>query len=404
MHPTPSQLDRLTRLIDTSAPSNRFLADKVAGWNGEFCRLPFTTKAELAADQLAHPPYGSNLTYQQSEYVRLHQTSGTTTGTPLRWWDTPESWAVFLANWRIQFDWMGITAADRLAFPFSFGPFIGFWAAFEAAAGCGIGVLPCGGMSTVARLRWLTEHRATVVFTTPTYALHLADTAAAEGIDLQASAVRAVVVAGEPGGSIPATRERIATGWGARVFDHYGLTEVGPSANETVQASGTLKVLEEQFIAEVIDPLGVTPTSHGEVGELVLTTLGRAGSPAIRYRTGDLVRAERRADGLYLVGGVLGRADDMLHVRGNNIYPSAVEAIVRRFNWVGEFRLVADRTGPLIDLRLEIESAQDAPPDACDQLARAIKAGLLLRVPVTAVPHGTLPRSEFKSRRLVKVG
>ncbi len=402
MPPSPAQLDRLDRLLAMAVPTNRFLAGKVAGGTA-FDRLPFTTKAELAADQTAYPPYGSNRTYPPAAYTRLHQTSGTSTGTPLRWWDTAESWATFLANWRTQFGWMGLTAADRLAFPFSFGPFIGFWSAFEAAVGVGMGVLPGGGMSTVARLRWLLDHGATVVFATPTYALHLVETAAAEGLDLPESAVRAVVVAGEPGGSIPATRERIAAGWGARVFDHYGLTEVGPAANERLDTPGSLVVLDDQYIAEVIDPAGDTDTPAGEVGELVLTTLGRVGSPVVRYRTGDLVRAERRPDGLHLIGGVLGRADDMIHVRGNNIYPSAVEAIVRRFAWVGEFRLIADRSGPLTDLRLEVELTA-APPDACEHVARAVKDGLLLRVPVTAVPPGTLPRPEMKARRLVKLG
>ena len=199
-----------------------------------------------------------------------------------------------------------------------------------------------------------------------------------------------------PGGSLSGTRDRIAAGWGARVFDHYGLTEVGPAANETLDSPGTLKVNEEQYIAEVRD------LTDG-VGELVLTTLGRAGSPVVRYRTGDLVRPDWRADGLHLMGGVVGRADDMLHVRGNNIYPTAVEAIVRRFAWAGEFRLIADRSGPLTDLRLEIEPTPAAPPDACEQIARAVKDGLLLRVPVTAVPPGTLPRPELKARRLVRV-
>ncbi len=395
MQPSPAQLDRLARLLDAAVPASPFLAAKVGG-ERRFDRLPFTTKAELAADQSAHPPYGSNRTRPPDCYTRLHQTSGTSTGTPLRWWDTAESWAACVANWTTYFGWMGLTAADRAAFPFSFGPFIGFWAGFEAAVGVGMGVLPGGGMSTVARLRWLTDHAATVVFATPTYALHLADVATAEGIDLPNSAVRAVVVAGEPGGSLPGTRDRIAAGWGARVFDHYGLTEVGPAASETLDSPATLKVNEEQYIAEVHD-------LTGGVGELVLTTLGRAGSPVVRYRTGDLVRPDWRADGLHLVGGVIGRADDMLHVRGNNIYPTAVEAIVRRFDWAGEFRLTADRSGPLTDLRLEVEPTAAAPPDACDQLARAIKDGLLLRVPVTAVPPGTLPRPELKARRLVRV-
>jgi phenylacetate-CoA ligase len=401
------QLARARELIRAVLPGNRFYARKFAGRDpDDFARLPFTTKAELAADQAEHPPYGSALTYPPDRYCRLHQTSGTSTGRPLRWLDTPESWEALLRCWRVSFPFMGLTTRDTVFFPFSFGPFLGFWTAFEAATRDGHLCVAGGGMTSTARLRFLVEHRCTVVFATPTYALHLAELAAKEGIDLAGSAVRAVVVAGEPGGNIPATRERIQAVWGARVFDHYGMTEVGPVAVEAADQPGRMYLLESEYLTEVLEPGGNNPTAPGEFGELVLTNLGRVGSPVIRYRTGDLVRVATGPDPSgrtwrRLDGGVLGRADDMIHVRGNNLYPAAIEAIVRRFGRVTEYRIVVDHTGPLADLRIEVEPDAGDGRDLADAVGRAVRDELLFRVEVSAVPAGTLPRFEMKARRLV---
>lgn len=409
---TRAQLDRLRRLLVDVLPGNRFYARKLAGLDlytlDDLTRLPFTTKAELAADQDANPPHGTNLTHPPDRYCRLHQTSGTSSGRPLRWLDCPASWDWLLGCWQQGFPLMGLTPGDRAFFPFSFGPFLGFWTAFEAAARAGFLCLPGGGMTSTARLRFLIEQRATVVFATPTYALHLAELAAAEGIDLVGSDVRAVVVAGEPGGNIPATRQRIEEVWGARVFDHYGMSEVGPVAWECAADKGSLLVLESEYIAEVLEPNGDRPVADGGIGELVLTNLGRVGSPLIRYRTGDLVRATREPlpgvpNWLRLRGGVLGRADDMLHVRGNNLYPTAIEAIVRRFPEAVEFRVVVHQPGPLADLRVEVEPADPAAgPRLAEAVARAIRDELLFRVDVRPVPPGTLPRFEMKAQRVVQ--
>src|SRR3954464_16095307 len=153
------------------------------------------------------------------------------------------------------------------------------------------------------------------------------------------------------------------------------MTEIGPVAAETIDQPGTQVVLHDRYVAEVLEPGGTAPAAPGTVGELVLTNLGRVGSPLIRYRTGDVVKAERAIDGtLLLHGGILGRTDDMIHVRGNNLYPAAIEAVVRRFPEVVEFRIVVDRTGPLADLEVEIEPAAGATavglPDA---VARALR-------------------------------
>src|SRR5712691_7041150 len=210
----------LRELLAAILPANRFYAAKLqpemlSRLTGiqEFCeQVPLTTKAELAADQKAHPPYGTNLTYPLERYTRCHQTSGTA-GAPLRWLDTPESWDWMLANWTQVFGAAGVTRADRVFFAFSFGPFIGFWMAFESAARLGCLCLPGGGLSSAARLQSILDNGATVLCCTPTYAIRLAEAAAEERIDLGKSRVRTLIVAGEPGGSIPAVRARLAELW-----------------------------------------------------------------------------------------------------------------------------------------------------------------------------------------------
>jgi phenylacetate-CoA ligase len=411
------QFDRLRRLLAVELAGNRFYARKFAAAGvshadlrtpDDIARLPFTTKQELAADQAEHPPYGSALSFPLDRYARLHQTSGTSTGRPLRWLDTPESWEAVLNCWRVSFPFMGFQPHDRVFFPFSFGPFIGFWSAFEACSRAGCLCIPGGGMTSTARLRFLVEHEATVVFATPTYALHLSELAAKEGIDLAGSSVRALVVAGEPGGNIPATRRRIEEVWGARVFDHYGMTEVGPVAVEAADAPGQMYLLESEYIAEVLEPNGTRPVPAGEFGELVLTNLGRVGSPLIRYRTGDLVRVATDPDPAgrtwrRLTGGILGRADDMIHVRGNNLYPAAIEAIIRRFPAVAEYRIHVDHTGPLADLRIEVEPGPGCDPDrTAEAVSRAVRDELLFRVEVTAASCSSLPRFELKAKRIVR--
>ncbi len=410
------QQERLAALLREVLPRNGFYLRKLAAAGlspddlkepADLARLPFTTKAELIADQEAHPPYGEILTYPLERYARFHQTSGTS-GRPLRWLDTPESWAWAVGCWDAFYRIARVGAEDRLCFAFSFGPFLGFWTAFEAASRLGCLCLPAGGMSSVARLRFLLDNRATVVLCTPTYALHLADVARAEGLDLPGSDVRALIVAGEPGGSIPATRQRIESGWGARVFDHNGLTECGPVGIECAERPGGLHLLETEYLAEVIDPRTGQGVPAGAEGELVLTNFGRWGSPLLRYRTGDLVRVDPapcpcgRAL-MWLEGGVRGRADDMIVLRGNNFYPAALQTILHRFAEVAEYRVEVDRSATLAVLRVEVEPRPDAHgPTLAHRVDRAIRDELLFRAEVVAVEPGSLPRFEHKAQRLVR--
>lgn len=372
-------------------------------------RIPLLTKQELVDDQLRHPPFGSNLTYPLERYSRMHQTSGTT-GKPMRWFDTPQSWDWLMGCWEQIYDLVGVTAEDRFAFPFSFGPFIGFWAAFEGAQRRGNLSLTMGGMTSEARLRMLLELDATIVCCTPTYALRLSEIAETLQFNLAESAVRLLIVAGEPGGAIPAIRERLEASWGARVIDHWGMTDIGSLGIEPVAAPGGLLILESDCIAEILDPESQVPVKPGELGELIITNLGRWGHPVIRYRTGDLVRAavEPCASGapyLRLEGGILGRADDMVTIRGNNVFPSSLDAILRELPEVAEYRItvVTVRAMPHLQIEIEPQPAVAQSPDAVDHLLRqvrqTIKDRLNFQAEVTAVAVDALPRFELKGRR-----
>jgi phenylacetate-CoA ligase len=409
-----AQLEQLRSLVAELIPANKFYTQKLQAAGVGFdiasladfsARFPFTTKAELVTDQQANPPYGTNLTYPPNRYTRFHQTSGTS-GAPMRWLDTPESWDAMIESWSEVFAAAGVKAGDRVMFAFSFGPFLGFWLAFESAERLGCLCLPGGGLSSAARLRLMRDNQATVLCCTPTYAMRLAEVAATEHIEVGTLGVKTIIVAGEPGGSIPSTRAKLESLWpGTRIFDHHGMTEVGPVTHECPAQPGALHVIESAYFAEVVDPVTGKPAANGE---LILTTLTRTGSPLLRYRTGDLVRCEVRGakcecgrSDLRLSGGILGRVDDMVIVRGVNVYPTAVEEILRRFADVAEYQVHVSKTAALCELRLELE-----PADRCGDVAglkasvrQALETAFNLRIPVETVAPGALPRFEMKAKR-----
>ncbi len=368
---------------------------------GDYRALPFTTKEELAADQAEHPPYGTNLTFPRDAYTRIHQTSATS-GEPLYWLDTLDSWTWWSRCWEAVYRAAGVTAEDRVYFAFSFGPYIGFWSGFAAAKRVGAMVIPGGGMSTQQRVRAIAVNDVTVVVGTPSYALHLAEVAEQIGIDLPSSSVRLTIHAGEPGASIPSTKRRLESLWGAACYDHAGSTEVGAWGFECDRREG-LHVNEGEFIAEVLDP---DTDSAADEGELVITNLGRIGMPVLRYRTGDRVRRAAGSCGCgrtyaRLDGGVIGRIDDAIGVRGVNVFPSAIEDLVRRFPEVGEFAVDVFRRDRLDELEIRIEVSGADPAPLADRVAEEFRNAMGLRVHVRPVAHGTLPHFARRTQRFV---
>lgn len=365
----------------------------------DLSKLPLTTKQELVDDQSANPLFGTNLTYPLDKYVRLHQTSGTT-GKPLRWLDTKKSWAWWARCWAVVFRAANVSPGDRVFFPFSFGPFIGFWSAWAGAQEIGALAISGGAQTTEQRLANLLNLQATVVCCTPSYALHLADIARQQDIDLRTSSVRALLVAGEPGGSIPETKRRIEEAWGAKLFDHTGATEVGANGF-TCQAQSGVHLNEAEFIIEVVDVKTGVPS---DMGELIITNLGRVGSPVIRYRTGDVVKLNRsqcecKRTFARIDGGIIGRVDDMTIVRGVNIFPSSIENIVRRHEAIVEYAADVVKDGEMDDLKVQIEVVHAEESEIVDALTHDFHRSLGLRVMVNSVPVGSLPRYELKARR-----
>jgi len=405
----PAEAERLRRLNDLLAlvvEHNPFQRDRLGDdvplrSLEDLADLPFTTKDDLVADQAAHPPYGTNLTYPLERYTHLHQTSGTT-GQTLRVLDTPEDWAWWRRNLGIVFRSAGVGPEDRVALAYSFGPYIQFWASYEGAQDVGAMVIALGGMDSLQRLTTIRDYGATTLLCTPTYAVHLARVADQNGLAEALATVDKVVCTGEPGASIASVRRQIQLGWGARCLDHAGLSEVGSFAYPC-DGCGGMHLREDEFVAEILDPETGEPVADGETGELVVTALARAGFPVIRYRTGDIV--ERHAEpcgarhpGRWLPQGILGRSDDMVVIRGMNVFPSAIEQTLREFEGVGEFRITFYSEPTAMDeVKLEVELARPLE-------ARAIQAQLRqtlgLRVRIVPLKPGILPVQVGKARRV----
>jgi phenylacetate-CoA ligase len=377
-------------------------------------RLPFLTKADLLENQAEHPLYGDMLTAPASVAIAYHQTSGTSGRTPLRALESARDWAFGAHAWARSLYGFGVRASDVVYVAFGYGSFIGFWGLHYACQKIGATVVASGGQTSEGRLRQMIDLGATVLAATPSYAIRLAQVAAELGIDpARDTRIELVLVAGEPGGNIPATKALLQETWGARVGDFMGMTETaGITAFECNEQSGALHLNEDYFLEEVLDPQTDEPVPYGEVGERVCTAFGIGLIPIIRYRTGDLVRRVPathcpcgRTFDLYL-GGIIGRADDMKIVRGVNVHPSAVEGVVRRYPEFREFRIVLTRVAHIDAIAVELEPHPTVAPERAAALARQVQQDLAdahegLRFDVSVVAPGTLPVFELKARRLV---
>ena len=259
-----------------------------------------------------------------------------------------------LECWKAVYSAAHVDARDRIFFPFSFGPFLGFWTAFEAGCQLGAHCIPAGGMSSQARLALIDTLKPDRDLLHPYLRAATCSRSPPMGASRQSRSRRRgrfalLIVAGEPGGSIPSTRERIEKGWGARVIDHHGLTEVGPVSFECWESPGGLHVNEDEYICEVLEPHSDrVKWLDGERGELVHHQPWTSGEPADslsywRYCHQARGRCHCGRTFARLEGGILSRVDDMVNVRGVNVYPSAVEAIVRRFDEVAEYRATVAR-------------------------------------------------------------
>ena len=399
-------LRRLNDLLALVTERNAFQRSRLGAWAPlqsveELRRLPFTRKQDLLDDQHAHPPFGTNLTFGLERYGHLNQTSGTT-GQTLRVLDTDDDWAWWSSGLAHHLRAAGVGPDDRVALAYSFGPYVQFWASYAGVIGVGAMAIPLGGMDSVQRLTTIADYEATVFLATPSYASHLAKVAIDNGLTSALSTVRRLVCTGEPGASLPAMREQIEAAWEARCYDHAGAAEAGPFGYPCDEGGG-LHLYEEEFVCELIDPGGEEPVGDGELGELVVTALGRTGFPVVRYRTGDLVcatteRCPAGHPGRWLPDGIPGRVDDMVVVRGMNVFPSAIEQILRESTELGEFRITF-YTDPHAMDEVKVEAELARPGDA-RQIQTRLRQRLGLRVRIVPVKPGILPAHTHKARRV----
>lgn len=376
-------------------------------------RLPFMTREDWMANQADKPLFGDLIARPRQDAIRYHLTSGTSGRQPLRVLDSRKDWSWIAEMWCYGFWGFGIRPEDTVFFAFSYGSFIGFWGAHYCCEKIGCLTLASGNMTTEQRVRQIVELGATVVCATPTYALRMGQTAEKMGIDLRRDGkVRRVVVSGEPAGSIPAVKKMIEEMWGGKCGDTAGMTEIGTiMIFECDHQPGGPHIIEDHFIEEVLDPDTGEPVGYGERGERVVTSFGRGFIPLVRYRTKDLVckvehtRCGCGRTGDIYEGGILGRVDDMKLIRGTNVYPRAVEAIVREYPEVEEFQIVITREeGVRDEITVKIELKPDQQ-GAFAQLGGRLAEDLAdhhegLRFNVVQAAVGELPRFELKAKRL----
>jgi phenylacetate-CoA ligase len=389
----------------------KFSSEQLKTWD-DLRRIPVMDRVAWMASQKEQPIFGDLLARPREHAIRYHLTSGTTGKTPLRVLDGAKDWQWISECWAYGFWAFGVRPKDTVFFAFSYGSFIGFWGAHYACEKIGSLVLPSGNMTTEARVKQLVEMEATTVCATPTYALRMGQSAREQGLDLHKSKVERVIVSGEPAGSIPATKKMIEDMWGAKCGDTAGMTELGTIMMfECSRQPGGCHIIEDHYIEEVLDPETLEPVPYGEQGERVVTSFGRGMIPVFRYRTSDLVvkvphtrcSCGRTFD--VYEGGILGRVDDMLLIRGTNVYPRAVEAIVREQPSIDEFQILVENVNAVdeITVNVELRPGFDAQWDGLQAvLARELAENHEgLRINVGRAPAGSLPRFELKARRVL---
>ncbi len=372
--------------------------------------IPKVEKSMMQAIQRKPPfPYGDALCVPLEEVVEFRQTSGTT-GQPVYQPDTWQDWEWWSECWAYILWAQGYRPGDRVFIPFGYNIFVAFWAGHYAAEKIGCEVVPGGVLDTQARILKIEELQATALMGTPTYMLGMAETARNKmGIDPAALPVDKITCAGEPGASIPGTKERLETAWGAKVYDHAGATEIGAWSYECTAQSGGIHVNEAFFLVEIEDmDTGEIIETPGRWGKLVITALDRIAQPCIRFDAKDIVewadapcpcgRTFRT-----LRGGVRGRADDITKVKGVLLSPAAIEEVVRAQEGLGdEYEVIVDKLGDMDRIKLKVELAQGYETRRADiegRLKDALRLKTNLGYRLEFYDFGKLPRYDVKARR-----
>jgi phenylacetate-CoA ligase len=400
---------QLGYLLDRSA----FYREKLAGSDPrtgltDIAELPLTTKDEVRATTTPENPIGAHLCATRDEIVRIYSTSGTTGSpsyVPLTARDL-ENWISASAR---SYAASGIAAGHRVVSTYNAGPFVA-GAALASFERIGLTHVPVGTGNTLRLMQAIQQLRPEAVVLTPSYAAHLVEWAAERDIDLRTSSVQRVLVAGEPGGGEPAFRAKLEEGWGASVTEAMGIGDIGVSLWGECEEQEGMHLGARDFVHfELIDPGTAEPVElvDGAVGELVLTHLQHRAAPLLRFRTRDHVevwtspcRCGRTAPRVRCVG----RTDDMLIVRGVNVFPSAVREVVSGFApKVSGLILVKPgapgvKQEPPLPVQVELARAVTAEPALAEAIRERLRNVLVVQTQVELVPWGSLHRSEYKSK------
>ena len=385
-----------------------FASAGAAGGLGDIARLPLTEKAELKATTTPDNPVGAHLCADRAEIVRIYSTSGTT-GTPSYIPLTASDLDNWVTGSARSYATSGVAAGERIVSTYNAGPFVA-GAALAAFDRIGLCHIPVGTGNSERLMLAIDLLRPEAAVLTPSYAAYLVEWAAERGFDLRGSSVRRVLVAGEPGGGEPAFRAQLEEGWGARVTEAMGIGDIGPSLWGECEHQDGMHLGARGFVhAELIDPAtgDAIPIGEGATGELVLTHLRHRAAPLLRFRTRDHVlmrtdpcRCGRTGPRVRCIG----RTDDMLIVRGVNVFPSAVREVVSAFvprvsgNVLVRPAKPGAKQDPPLPVAVELARHSDVDPSLAAEIGTRIRAALVVQARVELVPWGSLQRSEYKSK------
>lgn len=378
----------------------------------DIARVPKVEKSMMRDIQRKDPfPYGDSLCVPLTDVTVFHQTSGTT-GQAIYQADSWQDWDWFSECWACILWAQGYRSTDRVFLPFGYNVFIAFWAAHYAAEKIGCEVVPGGVLDTTARILKIQEIKANAIMATPTYILGMAETAKTKmNIDPASLGITKITCAGEPGASIPSTKERIEKAWNAKVYDHAGATEIGAWSFECVAQSGGTHVNEAMFLVEIEDvETGEIIEEPGRSGKMIITALDRMAQPCVRFDSKDIIEWDPKSCPCgrtfrMVRGGVQGRSDDITKVKGVLLSPTAIEEVVRGIDGLGdEYEVVVDKLGDIDRIKLKVEvmpGAEDKVKAIEAELKDQLRLKTNLGYRLEFYDFGKLPRYQVKARRFI---
>jgi len=398
-------------------------ADSVDGVD-DLAKIPLTHREEWLEDQERHPPWGTFSPLRHEDWLErgwmLFTTSGTTARFPRVFRHTTfdrDVWTYYAARSLYA---MGVRRGDVALNCFAYGTAVAFWVTHYGLAQLGVPVIPGGGANTERRILLVENYRPTVLMCTPSYALYMGRTMQELGKSPEESSIRLVCCAGEPGASVPATKRRVEQLWGAKMGDYFGCTEVampplGYTCSHQIEKQdgepAHAHINEDAYIVEVLDRESFEPLPDGQPGILAVTNLYSEAQPIPRYVMGDWITVERRPcpcgrTQLIALGGLRGRDDKLVKIRGLTFFPAAIEDALRSLPEVGdEFRVEIDRVADMDQIRAIIEPGEGTPGmsdrERIARVAARLKGTLQIRFQVEVVPPGSLERTQYKADRVI---